>query len=232
MATPKTLCDTDSSCPDDLADFILEYSPSAYEPAASSSAILQELAPAASPASPLAVQLVCDDKGRLYMLQDNAMGKLLVGEPPAEGVAEAPQQERQQKCRRRRRETKRKLHEVDEPFEDEEQERKRLNAINAKRHRDLKKQQMEALESQVEAEQRQRAALESQVKDVWREKKALEDEVEALRQQRQEEAVLKGEVEALRRENEQLKAQVEAFQTAAKAQSPGQMWNFFDDLSI
>lgn len=194
-----------------LLDAVLEDA----TPVASPSSYFEGVAPAASPAGIVPVQAPY----QIVFLEVAAVPEqqLLAAAPAASvPIKQEPQQEPQQKQkrgaesgRRRPRERKRKLHEVDEPFQDEEQERKRLNAINAKRHRVLKQQQMEALASEVEA-----------LRQDVQQKKALEDEVVVLR-----------------RVNQQLRAQLEAFQTKAVEAQPtafgGQeSWAFLDDFTV
>ncbi|KAK7077042.1 hypothetical protein SK128_016806 [Halocaridina rubra] len=62
---------------------------------------------------------------------------------------------------------KTKVYEITQPFTDMQLERKRLNAVNAKRHRDLQKQVKENLEKQLQ--------------DVKTERDHLKDVVETLR---------------------------------------------------
>ncbi|XP_071523580.1 uncharacterized protein [Panulirus ornatus] len=71
----------------------------------------------------------------------------------------------------RRRPKKPKAYEREIPFEDEEQERKRKNAMNAKRHRDQQKKNMQDLRDQL--------------KSVTEERDALKKELERLRLQEQ-----------------------------------------------
>lgn len=68
------------------------------------------------------------------------------------------------RLRRGRKEKKQKLHEVQVPFHDEEAERKRVNAINAKKHRELKKVELQQLRTEVEALRADNAALKEELR--------------------------------------------------------------------
>merc|ERR1712126_225698 len=63
------------------------------------------------------------------------------------------------KTSRRKRERKVKLYERDEPLSDPEEEKKRLNAINAKANRDKHKNKLNMLEEQVKSLTAERDAL-------------------------------------------------------------------------
>jgi len=65
------------------------------------------------------------------------------------------------KTQRRKRDLKPKLYQREEPMSDPEEEKKRLNAINAKRNRDKKKNRMQELEDLVKSLIAERDALQS-----------------------------------------------------------------------
>lgn len=67
---------------------------------------------------------------------------------------------------------KQKIYEIAQPFENKEQERKRLNAVNAKRHRDMQKQAKESMEKQLQEVKNERDLLKKQVKEL-QEREAL-----------------------------------------------------------
>ncbi|XP_064104811.1 uncharacterized protein LOC135214447 [Macrobrachium nipponense] len=78
-----------------------------------------------------------------------------------------------------------KVYEINQPFENKEQERKRLNAVNAKRHRDMQKAAREAMEHQLQEVKTERDMLKKQVEDLQQRealiKKQMMDFKEKLR---------------------------------------------------
>lgn len=92
---------------------------------------------------------------------------------------------------------KRKLYEED-AFADPEMERKRQKAINAKRHRDARKQDVQVLQNEKQI--------------LQNEKEVLEKENEELRNQNLHAIQIQKDIEELRKENENLKQQLQAFQ--------------------
>lgn len=92
---------------------------------------------------------------------------------------------------------KRKLYEED-AFADPEMERKRQNAINAKRHRDARKQDVQVLQNEKQI--------------LQNEKEVLEKKNEQLMNQIMHAIQVQKDIEELRKENENLKQQLQAFQ--------------------
>lgn len=92
---------------------------------------------------------------------------------------------------------KRKLYEED-AFADPEMERKRQNAINAKRHRDARKQDVQVLQNEKQI--------------LQNEKEVLEKKNEELMNQIMHAIQVQKDIEELRKENEDLKQQLQAFQ--------------------
>lgn len=76
---------------------------------------------------------------------------------------------------------KRKIYEIDEPLEDKEQERKRLNAVNAKRHRDLQKQAKEVLSEQLETVKVERDSLKREVEALRMKEVELSQQLEVFK---------------------------------------------------
>lgn len=92
---------------------------------------------------------------------------------------------------------KRKLYEED-AFADPEMERKRQKAINAKRHRDARKQDVQVLQNEKQI--------------LQNEKEVLEKKNEQLMNQIMHAIQVQKDIEELRKENENLKQQLQAFQ--------------------
>lgn len=92
---------------------------------------------------------------------------------------------------------KRKLYEED-AFADPEMERKRQNAINAKRHRDARKRDVQVLQNEKQI--------------LQNEKEVLEKKNEQLMNQIMHAIQVQKDIEELRKENENLKQQLQAFQ--------------------
>lgn len=92
---------------------------------------------------------------------------------------------------------KRKLYEED-AFADPEMERKRQKAINAKRHRDARKQDVQVLQNEKQI--------------LQNEKEVLEKKNEQLMNQIMHAIQVQNDIEELRKENENLKQQLQAFQ--------------------
>lgn len=82
--------------------------------------------------------------------------------------------------RRRRRPLKTKIYEM-APFEDPERERKRLNALNARRHRELQKMNREKLKEELDAITRDRDTLKEQLEKMMKREADLMLEIEILR---------------------------------------------------
>ncbi|XP_068230221.1 uncharacterized protein [Palaemon carinicauda] len=70
-----------------------------------------------------------------------------------------------------------KVYEIDQPFEDKEMERKRLNAVNAKRHRDMQKEAREKAEMQLLVVKNERDMLKKQVEELQRSEALLKKQM-------------------------------------------------------
>lgn len=78
---------------------------------------------------------------------------------------------------------KRKLYEVDAPLANPEMEKCRINAINAKKNRDRKKQQLEEAELEIKRLRRENTELIEEVQTVREEMEELRAEMAAMRQE-------------------------------------------------
>lgn len=110
---------------------------------------------------------------------------------PSEVFGEAPKKRgRKRKSQdgsapvpRRRRPKKVKVYEIETPFEDEEQERKRKNAMNAKRHRDMQKKNMEELRKQLDTVNAEKKSLQQEVQQLKQREMTLVQQLRLYQQQ-------------------------------------------------
>ncbi|XP_045598319.2 uncharacterized protein [Procambarus clarkii] len=117
---------------------------------------------------------------------------------PSEVFGEAPKKRgRKRKSQdgsapvpRRRRPKKVKVYEIETPFEDEEQERKRKNAMNAKRHRDMQKKNMEELRKQLDTVNAEKKSLQQEVQQLRQRETTLLQQLSLYQQQQQQGNVL------------------------------------------
>eukprot|EP00397_Hematodinium_sp_SG-2012_P048528 GEMP01055642.1.p1 GENE.GEMP01055642.1~~GEMP01055642.1.p1 ORF type:complete len:290 (+),score=48.64 GEMP01055642.1:121-990(+) len=84
---------------------------------------------------------------------------------------------------RRRKQKKQKVYEIDTPFADQEQERKRKNAQNAKKHRDLQKQIRDELAEELQQVKTERDTLRLEVEDMRRREENLVRQLQIFQQQ-------------------------------------------------
>jgi len=87
------------------------------------------------------------------------------------------------KATKRRKELKTKLYERDEPLSDPEEEKKRQNAINAKKNRDKQKNRMTELENQVNALTAERNSLQAANIKLKTKCEAFEKQLKSICQQ-------------------------------------------------
>jgi len=78
---------------------------------------------------------------------------------------------------------KRKLYELDSPLPTPELEKCRLNAINAKKNRDLKKQQLEMASAEIKRLRRENTELRDEVNSAREEMEELRAEMAAMKEQ-------------------------------------------------
>lgn len=78
---------------------------------------------------------------------------------------------------RKRRPRKPKVYEREDPFEDLAAEKRRLNAINAKKNRDCKKKMLEELDEKVKAVTQERDKLEQEVQELRDKEQQLRNEL-------------------------------------------------------
>lgn len=136
-----------------------------------------------SVATPIPIQMVASaTTSSVASSQNNSRQTVKKVEVPTAGPSES---------------RKRKLYEED-AFADPEMERKRQNAINAKRHRDARKQDVQVLQNEKQI--------------LQNEKEVLEKKNEQLMNQIMHAIQVQKDIEELRKENENLKQQLQAFQ--------------------
>lgn len=87
------------------------------------------------------------------------------------------------KAPRRRRDPKPKLYQREEPLSDPEEEKKRQNAINAKKNRDKQKNRLQELEAQVKSLTAERDALQNSNNKLKRKSDAFERQLRTVCQQ-------------------------------------------------
>ncbi|KAK8754502.1 hypothetical protein OTU49_016511 [Cherax quadricarinatus] len=81
------------------------------------------------------------------------------------------------KAQRKRRPRKPKVYEREDPFEDPAEERRRLNAINAKKNRDYKKKALQELDEKVQAVTQEKDKLEKEVEELKQREQQLREEL-------------------------------------------------------
>nr|XP_053630254.1 uncharacterized protein LOC128686965 [Cherax quadricarinatus]XP_053630255.1 uncharacterized protein LOC128686965 [Cherax quadricarinatus] len=84
---------------------------------------------------------------------------------------------------RRRRPKKPKVYEIETPFENEELERKRKNAQNAKRHRDLQKQRLLDMQKALDTVTAEKNGLQEEVRQLRQEQARLMQQIQIYQQQ-------------------------------------------------
>ncbi|KAG7155840.1 uncharacterized protein LOC121854452 [Homarus americanus] len=103
--------------------------------------------------------------------------------PPSDSEGPTTRRRRRQqditkvKAPRQRRPKKTKIYEREDPFEDPVAEKRRQNAINAKKNRDNKKKLLEDLDDKVAAVTRERDDLEQEVKQLRQREQELRQEL-------------------------------------------------------